>query len=116
MKRLSAGILAVALAGCAGRIVHFIQFDAAVAAGQTRPLVELFAFPDREYSIRIHNLGPIALTDEGCALDVLDGDEVLGRLGKGECRTFTVANKPVKLRVRSEGGTEFEASIVGTLR
>src|SRR5262245_8994887 len=116
MKRFSAAILAVALAGCAGGVVQVIGFESAVEAGRTNDVAELHGSPDREYSIRLHNLGPVALTDEGCALDVLNGDELLGRLGKGESRTFMVAEKSLRLRVRSEGGTLFEGSVVVTRR
>lgn len=114
MKRISAGILALALAGCA-RGGTFIELSSPVKAGQTVAVVEMETSPPRDLSIHIVNVGPESGSDADCGLEIHNGDRRLGRIGKGDSLTFTASGETLKLWVRAEGGdTRFNASIAGS--
>ena len=105
MRAVAAASGCVLIGGCLSTGASRIEIASAVNAGETVVVVEMTSGGTGTFSIAITHRGPLMKSStEDCAIEILNGDDVLGRLGPGESRTFSWTGKRCQLKVRALGG------------
>ena len=99
MKILPTALALLVLAGCMTYGGMVAEISSPIKAGETHDLAEMKTSGVSDFSMKITNRG----SGENAVLEILNGDEVLGRLAPKETATYRVQGSSLRLRVRSLG-------------
>jgi len=99
MKTMSTALALLVLAGCMTSGPMVIDISSPIKAGETCDVAEMTTSGVSDFSMKITNRG----SGENAGLEILNGDQMLGRLAPKETATYRVQGSSLRLRVRSLG-------------